>query len=437
MSDYIESLEQALRDAAVREYQTPTGRAQGRRRWSTLGVLLAAALLASGSAAAAIATFLDTGSAPLTGAVPGITAQLLRYDIPITPDLEPGNAGWCSEPRFSIKNGAADTSGGGTCSPAASPDAPVILAGGEPISNERDLLARAHRRLTNHEGQIGLFWMVVSSRVAAVRLRPGDVVSSRRDPRLPAGWRAVVAFAPGLSSIGSNFAPLPLDRTGHPIVERPPVSSLESLSSGGVTATRSYDPAGTAPTPCSIQAVHRSSVTAQWEVVATRAPALGPAVAGNVLFSCARSWFSIRGQSQAPSAAVLLDAQDPRHSAPPLPGLKPAGSPGVFIDASAQIVARRVGRAWLVVQGQSVALSRMLLSSLRVGGTLMAAPARPTPGSHPGVRPPSAGPADRRSAGPNRRRKETPAASARRLGLTTRDRGPRSADDLRTARRGR
>jgi hypothetical protein len=152
------------------------------RRWPPLA-LTAAALLVSGSAAAAIVALVGTSSAPLSGVVPGIAGRLLRYDIPVTPHLEPGNAGWCSEPRFSIK-GAASVIGGETCSPAYQPGAPALLAGGEPISNASELFREARQPLNERQGQMILFWMVVSPRVAAVRLR-GEVVASRADPRLP------------------------------------------------------------------------------------------------------------------------------------------------------------------------------------------------------------------------------------------------------------
>ncbi len=305
-------------------------------------------------------------SAPLTGVVPGIGAAVLRYDIPITPDLEPGNAGWCSYPIFSIRNGVTQAAGGGTCSPAYQPRAPVILAGGEPISNERDLFNQAHLQLTDQQGQVNLVWAVVSSRVAAVRLGPGNVVASRRDPRLPAGWRAVVAFLPGPNA---TWQPTPLDSAGRLITQRETPVRRVSPGSGGVATARSYNPDGNAPSPCSIAAVHLPSVTAQWEVVATTTPALGSAVAPNLLFSCARSWFSIKGQSNAPSAAILLNAQDPQRRAPQLPGLTPTDQPGVFSDPSAEIVAKRIGRAWLIVQSQSVTLSKTLLNALHVAGS--------------------------------------------------------------------
>jgi hypothetical protein len=112
--------------------------------------------------------------------------------------------------------------------------------------------------------------------------------------------------------------------------------------------------------------VHLAEVTAQWEVVATSTPALEATVERGTLFSCARSWFSIKGQSEAPSAAYLLNARDPSRTAPPPPGLIPTKQPGVFSEPSAEITAKRVGPGWLVVQSRSSALARMILARASV-----------------------------------------------------------------------
>ncbi len=381
MSDYIARLEASLREAAAREYPTREAPAQilsgettagrerlrwrraGSRWWRSPLAILAAVVLGGGSTAAAIA-LLQRGSAPLTGSVPGLLTRL-RYDIPLTPDLEPGNAGWCSYPIFAI-TGTIAAGGAGTCSPAVWPGAPVIIGGGEPISNEQALLRQTGHRLSARQGQLQLFWMVVSSRVAAVRLDAHEVVASRPDARLPWGWRAVVAF----TSVAPNrLQPVPLDRYGRAINVSSTSSSRVIPGSGGVSPVRTYTPGSSSPAPCSIGRARLASVTAQWEVVATTTPTLGSAVVRDTLFSCARSWFSIKGQTQAPSAAVLLNAQDPRRLAPLLPGLRPTDRPGILSDASAEIVAKRVGRAWLVVQSQSVSLGKMLLGALRIGGS--------------------------------------------------------------------
>jgi len=91
-----------------------------------------------------------------------------------------------------------------------------------------------------------------------------------------------------------------------------------------------------------------------------------------VLFSCARSWYSIKGYTEAASAAILLDAQHPHHVAPALPGLTPTGNPGIFAEdggADGPLLARRAGRAWLVVQGPSTSIDALLLDALHAEGT--------------------------------------------------------------------
>jgi hypothetical protein len=380
MTDYVTSLETALRDAAAREYPVHDERAESvpgtsKGRWaapirwrvrcgawwrSPLALLLV--VLAGASTAAAIVA-LNWNSAPLTGTVPGSGGRL-RFDIPLTPDLEPGNVGWCSFPIFAI-TGTIEGSGGGTCSPAVARGAPVILGGAEPISNEQVPFGRAGRE-TGPE-RLKLLWMLVSSQVAAVRIDAHETVASRPDPRLPRSWRAVVAFT---SVPLDQIRPVPLDRYGHAIAA-PGASSgrLIPRGSGGVSPVRSYVPGSASPAPCSIGRVRAAVVTAQSEIVATGTPALGSRVAPGTLFSCARSWFSIEGQSQAPSAAVLLNAQDPRRPAPPLPGLTPTGQVGVFSDRSAELLAKRIGPAWLVVQSHSAAQATMLLGAIRVGGS--------------------------------------------------------------------
>ncbi len=381
MSDYIARLETSLREAAAREYPPPEESAAARsgaaraepvrsprwRAWSRLRrsplAVAAVVVLAGGSAAAAVA-LLSMRSAPLTGPVPGLLSRL-RYDVPLTPDLEPGNAGWCSYPLFSI-TGTIDDTGGGTCSPAVASGADVILSGGEPLSNEQALLSRSGTALDGAERTLNLVWMVVSSRVAAVLVSGHQVVTPRADPRLPNGWRAVVAFT---SAPVEQIRMLPLDSRGNPIPQSDAVSSRVADPSGGAAPSRSYAPGSHEAVPCRMPRVRAAGVTNQWEVVATRAPALGGAVAEGTLFSCARSWFSISGESEAPSAAFLLNARAPRRPAPPPPGLIPTKQPGVFAVPSAEILAKRVGLGWLVVQSRSITLARTLLDAIRVEGT--------------------------------------------------------------------
>ncbi len=382
MNDHLGQLQQALSDAATREYggHAHSGGqrreamlpgddddSKARRTWvqsSSRWPPFASAALAlaiCATAGAAIVVLVDRGSAPLTGTVPSLRA--LHYDVPLTPDLEAGDAGWCSDPRFSISSVRSPYSGGGACAPSYRPGTPIVLAGGEPISNAAELLKSSHTPVSARQGHTNLFWAIVTSRVAAVRLSPGHVVSARRDDRLPSGWKAVVAFVSG------QIDPVALDRAG---------SVIAMPSNGGTPTivralTRSVKPGRpAASSPCSIHAPRLPTVTASWGVLATSVPALGAGVSANVLFSCARSWYSIKGYTEAASAAILLDAQHPHRVAPALPGLTPTGNPGIFAEdggADGPLLARRVGRAWLVVQGPSTSIDLPLLDALHAEGT--------------------------------------------------------------------
>ncbi len=375
MNDHLGQLERALSDATVRHYgarapsQAPQGatgdvRAGARRgRWRSLRrwppLAVAALVLAiAAAAAAAIVVLVEHGSAPLTGTVP--TLRVLHYDVSVTPDLEAGDAGWCSFPRFWTSGVPAPYYGGGTCAPAYRPGAPIVVAAEQPISNARNLLQSSHIPTTAAQGNANLFSAVVTSRVAAIRLRPGDIVTATRDPRLAPGWKAVIAFVSG------QIDPVALDSTGRVILEAGTAPQLTRAT------TRAYPVgSGAASSPCWIRPPRIPWVTASWGVIATRVPTLVTAVEANVLFSCARSWYSIKGSSMAPSAAILLGARHPHEVAPTLPGLKPTARPGIFTEdggADGPILARRVGRAWLVVQGPSVSTDATLLRMLHPEG---------------------------------------------------------------------
>ncbi|HVA19421.1 MAG TPA: hypothetical protein VMU55_04535 [Solirubrobacteraceae bacterium] len=389
MNDYLGQLQQALSDAARREYGSHAGsrgsrrepmlavdgsgfrarraRLRSLRRWPPF-TLAALALTVSATATAAIVVLVDRGSAPLSGTVPSLRA--LHYDVPLTPDLEAGDAGWCSDPRFSITSVRSPYSGGGACAPSYRPGTPILLAGGEPISNAENLLKSSHTPVTAQQGHTNLFWAIVTSRVAALRLSPGHVVLARRDGRLPSGWKAIIAFVSG------QIDPVALDSAGR-VIPGSPNGGPPTIARA---PTRSVEPGSpTASSPCSIHAPRLPYVTASWGVLATRVPTLGSSVTGNVLFSCARSWYSVKGYTEAPSAAILLSAQDPRRAAPALPGLTPTGRPGIFAEdggADGPLLATRVGRAWLVVQGPSTSIDAMLLGALRAEGTAVGSTGR-------------------------------------------------------------
>ncbi|HEY4894950.1 MAG TPA: hypothetical protein VII01_02570 [Solirubrobacteraceae bacterium] len=379
MNDHLGQLEQALSDAAVRHYGSPAHSRAARdatsparnigspaprdrwrsvRRWSPFAVV-ALLLAIAAAAAAAIVVLVERGSAPLTGTVPNL--RVLHYDVSLTPDLEAGDAGWCSFPRFWVSGVSSPYYGGGTCAPAYRPGFPIVSSAEQPISNARNLLRSSHTALTAPQGNSNLFSAIVTSRVAAIRLRPGDIVTARADHRLAPGWKAVIAFVSG------QIDPVALDSAGRVIPENGTAPQLTRA------ATRAYAlGSSAASSPCSIRAPRLPYVTASWGVIATRVATLGTAVDANVLFSCARSWYSIKGSTNASSATILLSARRPQDAAPTLPGLEATAHPGVFSEdggADGPILGRRVGRAWLVVQGPSISTDAMLLGALRAEGT--------------------------------------------------------------------
>jgi hypothetical protein len=272
----------------------------------------------------------------------------------VTPDLEPGNAGWCSYPRFTFARGSRRSGlnslpSGGTCGPATAGAGPIILGGGEE----------------------SLSWMIVSSRVAGLQLGTHTVIRPRRDSRLPNSWRAIVAFTPAfnprtkpLDRSSGLPIPTPLDTHGRPIplgTAQPPIQ----------VPVRTVDPGHLPASGCAIRAVQTPGVRRQWEVIATSIPTLGSHVDASALFSCARSWYQFDGDSEAISAAVLLNARHPHHRAPALPGLMPTADPGLFSEdggSAGDITARRLGHAWLVVQGGTPTLRARLLHQLRAQG---------------------------------------------------------------------
>jgi hypothetical protein len=67
-------------------------------------------------------------------------------------------------------------------------------------------------------------------------------------------------------------------------------------------------------------------------------------------------------------AAVLLDARRPGQSLGPIPGAKPVpGLPDIVDLEGGSLTARRIGNAWLVVQGGSgAAQRRQVLAALRI-----------------------------------------------------------------------
>ncbi len=358
---------------------------RGRRvGWRQLGVLV---FLAASATAAAATIPLFGGSRRLTGAVPtpaltspgpavaGVPVRLpagLRYAIPVTPDLEAGDTGWCSSDQFTLPADRTHLIGDGSACAPASARAVTIVAGGGALTDVLSSLPGLHQpqasrgrpssasiqRAMRQTVLINSF--VVTDQVARIRVGNASFVP-RHDPELAPDWRAVVFFTRGL--LGKFEL---LDRHGRPVH---PTAAQASVPPVPVTTV---NPRHLPAAVCSLGASDLPRVGSQWEVVADRVPTRGRNAPPAALFSCARAWYAFPSTHAVYSAAILLDAQDPARPAPNLPGLTPGSHLGEFeeaVSSGGEITAKRVGNAWLLVQGPSQRQRTALLNDINVAGT--------------------------------------------------------------------
>lgn len=417
MSTYFERLGEELRLATERRYELrsssagpagsrsrqPGGRmdrllGRARGRWPLAALLVA--VVGAGSAAAATIPLLG-GSQRLAGSVPAAALQApgplvratesvqgqalprgLRYAVPVTPDIEPGTAGWCGSPVYLIPGRKRPLAGASACV-SATRGSTGIIGGGEPLTNLADELhpkapstrsglgeAKEPRDLRQMRrdaaSDVQLDWSVVSSRVHAIRIA-GTTFPTYPDPDLPGGWRALVIFARGRPLRFTD-----LDAQGEPL---PPEQLSQAQSSVQArlrsTPIRHVDPRQVPAGICGLGPADLPGLGSQWEVLAGRAPSLGASVEAGALFSCARAWYAFPGSHAVYSAAILLDARSPGQSAPEPPGLTPGPEAGSYEEDAAltgEITARRIGRAWLLVQGPDVRLREKLLHDIPITG---------------------------------------------------------------------
>ena len=379
MSDYFERVEAHLLDAVEREARRRGDRsgqaagelrrghsqASGGARRGALRLprgprrglwLLAAVLLLGGSAAAAV-LIAGERSRSLSGIVPpydargNLSVAGARYEITTGPSLEPGSIGWCTWIQFrdvpSLRARGGGGMGGGGC------------GGGTPAVGSP---------LFGPDGDRGpgLWYVLTAPQVAAVRVANGPTVLTRSAARLPFGFRAAVFELPANTPTGRAPRLTALDAAGREI----PGSFYEAPPKEPARYWRHprREPRGRCPLT-----VRRGSGASAREGVILTAIAPDPGIIGHAYLSCVGLGFRLRGSWF--KAAVLLDAKHP--GAPPaaLPDMRPVpGAPG-FLERSSppvsegeDLTARRVGDAWLVVQGEAgVSMRVRALRALRVG----------------------------------------------------------------------
>jgi hypothetical protein len=331
------------------------------RRWHALG-LIAAALVAGGCAAA---TIVLTGekSGQLTGALPRAfdvaPLKANRYDLEIAPDLMAGKVGWCVS--FELLEDARPASlGGGPCSAINGP----LVGGG----------------LAGISGS-AVIYDVITARVAAVRLSAEHLhrlVIPVSNPHIPYGWKIAVAtvkpltrvinhrrmrlvlpILPTVSLLNPQLRSIPLDWTrGEKITSLP---------------VRTVNPLHPAASSCAIRVGALAGLSAVSESVLREAPTNPASTGGPGYLSCAS--VELRFDGNPVIAAILLNAQHPGTRPAPLPETHPlAGDRQTYVGPGAEevgflkfgfsyaatITARRVGDAWLVIQGPAGQQSNIL-----------------------------------------------------------------------------
>jgi hypothetical protein len=188
-------------------------------------------------------------------------------------------------------------------------------------------------------------YVLTAPDVAAVRVAHGPTILTTTAARLPFGIRAAI-----WRSESEITGPAPkltaLNASGHVI---PTVLASDQPKEAGAGWQRPRSPANGS---CSLIAAPVSGLNSQWGRVMT-AIHPDPSVIGRAFLSCINTEYSFQGSALA--AAVLLDAAHP--GAPPamLPDMAPVpGRPGIFNRedvAGGGLTARRIGNAWLVVEG--------------------------------------------------------------------------------------
>lgn len=355
-------------------------RLRGGRRSLTL---VAAAVVVSGSATAAVISLSTMHSQPLAGTVPGrgLHSALLppeslagdQYQISVTPELTAGGVGWCTTIRYTYR-GKPGTAAGSCGSDYPSASAPLF----GPEASSFGYSAPAP--------QVGdtVHYLLTAPDVAYVRV--GRVtIPVRHDSALPAGDGVVVFFLPATSPpvmvppAGAHapyympiFVPPHSSRSGMPAwmpsksgLQRVPMTPAIALdryghelpfkpgAGYGVFSRWWQRPQRQPLGSCQLR-IHRSpGLTAQWGHVIYRIKPVRD-VQGAAFLSCLSIEYYLHHWGL--TVAVLLNAGHPGEPVGPLPGMQPvAANPGLLTAAHGSvfgaITARRVGDAWLVVQG--------------------------------------------------------------------------------------
>jgi len=422
-------VEERLFAAIAHEAHPPTGRRQSPapgawRRGRPIAVVLAA-LVVCASAAAAIVSLTGQGSQPLAGKVPGthtprsnhVGAESVAgdaYRITVAPDLEAGDAGWCTDILYNRANKQTARGSSTEALPSEGSGGGCETGGGYPTSGRPLFGSFAHWGVpTDAPSGDTVGYVLTGPQVAAIRIGTSTILA-RSQPGLPTGDRIAVFFLPAKSApvmVPPAGTPYPYDfrvpsedpylvhlsKTGHPLppghpplVRATPILALDAAghvirygdakpSAQGTVRfwqqhpNRSLRAHGITGTPahgaCEIAQQGRLNLKALFGRTVDRiVPRSG--IDGQAFLSCLDT--SYESDRALVRAAVLLDARDPGRTLTPIPGAKPVvGHPGIVNVPLGMlpgaITARKERDAWLVIQGgQSESQRLEVLRALRI-----------------------------------------------------------------------
>ena len=366
-------------------------------------VLVAAALIISGSAVAAVISLHATGSQRLAGQVPGsptrpasasspVSVRGDEYRIMVFPQLTAGGVGWCTGITYTYHGKPGRYGGFGECG-SDYPMRRVPLFGPD-VSGES---------YSAPSPQIGdtVHFVLTGPGVEYVRVGRTTIAVRHGDPDVPAGDGVAVFFLPAATpplyvppagtgppyyvtmfvpphSSREQLPPWLPKKSGLHRIRATPTVALDRLGrvipyhvSGGYSvSSRWWQRPGRQPDGSCRLAKHRlPGLVAHWGHITDRIRAVSSA-RGTAFLSCLSTEYYLHGWGM--TVAVLLNAQHPGAPVGPMPGTQAViGHPGVvntrYPTGSGVITARRTGQAWLVVQGGRDLTQRLqVLDALRI-----------------------------------------------------------------------
>jgi hypothetical protein len=357
-----------------------------------------AALVISGSAAAAVVSLNSSRSQPLTGKVPGAIEPAsvagYRYTITVTPNLDAGGAFWNTFIAYTRnhRTGSGSNVGGGGGSPYPTPTNPLFGGNLDQFESGR----------VGAQGLLGdtVGYTLTGPAVAAVRFG-SRTIRTFSSPELPVGDRAAVFFIPqGAPALTLDWRPgqpirsvvhipvmpektaglmqvtmlavLPLDDHGNPIATHatiPPTPFAYYWHAPGAITTGTALPPhpATHPRPgvCQLAQHSLAALRPEWGTVITQVLPAKNAV-GELFLSCVSTEYYLHGWPL--TVGVLVDARRPGQVLGAIPGARPvAVRPATVNFEAGNLTARRSGNAWLVVQGGSGVAQRLrILGALHI-----------------------------------------------------------------------